>query len=96
MKSASHPPARTCRAPRPNETSVLSAAVADIGLLFGSADLFGPAGGNDTLPTAMVRELRRDVEYGTEVREVRVGAAGVELRAAERVRAAGEVDAAAD
>jgi monoamine oxidase len=66
--------------PRPTETSALSVAAADIGLFFGGGDLFVLAGGNDTLPTAMARELRHDIEYGTEVQEIRVGGKGVELR----------------
>lgn len=66
--------------PRPDETSAQSSAMADIALFFGGADLFVLAGGNDMLPTAMARNLRRDVEYGVEVEEIRAGSGAAELR----------------
>jgi len=65
---------------RPEEASALSIALSDIPLFYSGADLFVLAGGNDRLPTAMARRLRRDVRYGVEVREIRSGADGARVR----------------
>ncbi|MFW6089379.1 MAG: flavin monoamine oxidase family protein, partial [Gemmatimonadota bacterium] len=62
------------------ETSALSIALSDVPLFFGGAELFVLAGGNDRLPTAMARRLRRDVEYGMEVREISSDGGGVRVR----------------
>lgn len=66
--------------PRPDETSALSVALCDIPMFYSGAGLFVLAGGNDRLPTAMARRLRKDIWYGVEVREMRSGADGARVR----------------
>lgn len=65
---------------RMNRTSMLSAALADFGLLFGGP-IFVLNGGNDQLPRAMARELSTQIKYGTEVTTIRETSQGVSVQA---------------
>lgn len=54
-----------------NSTSLLSAALADFALIFGSGAPFVLKGGNDHLPIAMADKLGQNIQYGVEVIQIR-------------------------
>lgn len=63
------------------ETSTLSVALSDLGLLHHGAPFFVLDGGNDQLPTAMANRLSDHVQYGTEVTAIKTNSEGVEVEA---------------
>jgi monoamine oxidase len=63
------------------ETSTLSVALSDLGLLHHGAPFFVLDGGNDQLPTAMADRLNNHIHYGTEVTAIKTNSEGVEVDA---------------
>lgn len=62
----------------PSETSALSMAVSDFGLLMGAAP-FILVGGNDQLPREMAKRLENHIQYGVEVIEINDSGDSVEV-----------------
>jgi monoamine oxidase len=64
-----------------DQTSLLSAAVADFALIFGGGAPFVLKDGNDHLPRAMADRLRPNIQYGVEVTRLRDTGSGVKIEA---------------
>ncbi len=63
----------------PEETSQLSVAMSDFGLLMSGAPFFVLKDGNDTLPGAMAVDLKDNIKYDSVVQSIRETEAGVSV-----------------
>lgn len=77
----------------PEETSMLSTAVSDFGLLMSGFPYFSLEGGNDMLPREMAKRLEEQINYSNEVTKVTTVEEGVKVTAKQKGGATKEYSA---